>query len=143
MEVIESRWRWFELASEERLRLRVMLASASCRRSTMSCATITVQHDPLCQVSSAVMTAQVLCIKSRVIFVFLFIFGESDDVTSLYPHDRFVTGKWDTRQFIDMYRESSKEVWQMLVNVTFFDTRHILIILIVQKHWRLLSAALV
>ena len=65
-------------------------------------------------------------------FYFLILFGESDDVTSLYPNDRFVTGKWDTRRFIDMYRESSKEVLQMLVNVTFFNTRHILIILIVQ-----------
>lgn len=53
-------------------------------------------------------------------------------MTSLYPNDRFVTGKWDTRRFIDMYRKSSKEVLQMLVNVTFLNTGHILVILIVQ-----------
>lgn len=71
------------------------------------------------------------------VFWFIF-FGESGNVTSLYPNDRFVTGKWDTRQFIEMNIEKApKEVLQNAVNVTLFNTRHVLMILIVQKQWRL------
>jgi len=73
--------------------------------------------------------------------IVLFIFGELGNVASLYPTDRFVTGEWDTKQFIDALciEKVLKKFGKFNLIVAFFHTRHILVILIVQNNGALLG----